>query len=1050
MSTFSEVEKAVRGSRTTSLSVDDLSVFFSGPATPSTVLLLAAALEKKVIDPNVAVVQIIRSMVSSDYLVELALALRFGAMPNMYVKPTPLSPGLSVSLPGSSPSGKGTLPPQISLQPLQPISPEQPFRGISIEPEYSMHIIGYIYWILIGDTLSRGTAIPRVGLDVANEAVSLFLVKGANLTLPMYDNGGGREKKGDPISAASSFVGPSVQEWLRFNGYPILDLASGEIYTASPGSTLISRKSTVDPEVAILLDRRDLLSTSIDAKYIEVAVRSHSNSVLTDVNIPPRLDEVSESVRTGNHRYLFDSSVLVLSVEYLNAISFSIFVRDRGMTPSYILINSIIRLLVFYSLLESKYATTATVSSTETSRELAGRSALSPSQAQVTGGGVGSLGGGREGASRSVSTSGVVIDGSTVAKQALESMLLLSVDVGGPLDREQLNLISTSGDRSIYDNIIRAYSQPYWTKICSIYSPVSLSSSESLSSITGSAPVSSPFSISKEGISSIGASPSSPSPSTSSPITIVSAETSVRPAETPRELARGSALASSLSPSGARFPSPSITSPSSISLSPSSPRRTFSTSSSNTPIKIYPQTIVSLSPVISPYSEQLFRKESPPPPPRLRQIAFSVGLDPYESGSKLCNSLGKISTSDPSMLLEMNAKRQQLRMSSELGSLGTLVGGESTPTCRNQSVMMDSPLDYGDVGMSYYRDEAKSVWCFTSDRYQTLVDEGVNPYTLQPLPLSFISEVRGKLRSISNVEFYDKVPILGERTLVSAEKAPAEEAITPLGVVPVQSQPSVSEIVKVLTYIEEVSPGALSSSLSPTPIEGTEIPLSSSLPAETSVRSPTPVETDEILLPASIPTLSPLPVISSSPLPIGTDEILAPQTATPSYLFPTTISEERMIVPSISPFELQSYKGKYDRVTGLRSPTTGYDSKLQLRHSLSKSPTITPIKTLGKALEDMKIGDKINNDVGLGIVDSVAEAASLAGIPPGYYRSMSKAVMVNSLNNANLRYNYIDDLTRLHALITYSRMMRYLSQVDTRTVELALLSLLNSYNKGVE
>lgn len=992
MSTFSEVEKAVialpkedpapraeSGKRTTPLSVEDLSVFFSGPATPSAVLLLAAALEKKVIDPNVAVVQIIRSMVSSDYLVELALALRFGAMPNMYVKPTPLQNYRGSSLEGEIPlrasatplglSSPG-LPPQISLlqrqvSSTQQIFPEQPFRGISIEPEYSMHIIGYIYWILIGDTLSRGTAIPRVGLDVANEAVSLFLVKGANLTLPMYDNGGGREKKGDPISAASSFVGPSVQEWLKFNGYPILDLASGEIYTASPGSTLISRKSTVDPEVAILLDRRDLLSTSVDAKYLEVAIRAHANSVLTDVNIPPRLDEVLESIRTGNHRYLFDSSVLVLSVEYLNAISFSIFVKDRGMTPSYILINSIIRLLVFYSLTESRYSAAGTITSTETR-------VRSPSQGQVTGGGVGSLRVGTGGTSSGGSISGVVIDGSSVAKQALESMLLLSVNIGVPLDREQLNLISTSGDRSIYDNIIRAYSQPYWTKVCSVYSPVGSSLGESLSSITGSAPVSSPFSKSS----------------------LTSGSQSI---QTSKDLAREREL----------------------SLSPSPP------SSVRVPVKIYPQTIASLSPIISPHSEELFRKESPLPSPRLRQIAFSVGLDPYESGSKICSSLGKISTSDPATLIEMNVKRQQLRMSSELGSLGTLVGGESTPTCRNQSVMMDSPLDYGDLGMSYYRDEAKSVWCFTSDRYQTLVDEGVNPYTLRPLPLSFISEVRGKLRSISDIEFYDKVSIL-------SEKSPTGGEITPVGIVPVQSQPSVSEIVKVLTYIEEVSPGALSSSLSASPVGTNEIPLSiSSL-------QPTPIGTDEVLLPALTSDLS--------PLPIGTDEILVP----PTYLLPTVVPEERMIVSSVSPFELQSYKGKYDRMVGLRPSTTRDDTKLQFRHSLSKNPIITPVKTLGKALEDMKVGDKINNDVGLGIIDSVAEAASLAGIPPGYYKSMSKAVMINSLNNASLKYNYVDDLTRLHALITYSRMMRYLSQVDTRTVELALLSLLNSYNKGAE
>src|SRR5262249_21155172 len=65
--------------------------------------------------------------------------------------------------------------------------------------------------------------------------------------------------------------------------------------------------------------------------------------------------------------------------------------------------------------------------------------------------------------------------------------------------------------------------------------------------------------------------------------------------------------------------------------------------------------------------------------------------------------------------------------------------------CRNKALLPNDPLDYNDIDLAYYRDDQGAVWCFASDTFDSLLENGVNPYNNTVLPNSFIEELRYRI-----------------------------------------------------------------------------------------------------------------------------------------------------------------------------------------------------------------------------------------------------------------------------------------------------------------
>ena len=80
-----DLQKIILGERTEPLSIIEIRNLFSYPTTPESILYLITALNRNKIDPNTTLIQGIDNANHKQDLVPIALSLRYGADPNLYV-----------------------------------------------------------------------------------------------------------------------------------------------------------------------------------------------------------------------------------------------------------------------------------------------------------------------------------------------------------------------------------------------------------------------------------------------------------------------------------------------------------------------------------------------------------------------------------------------------------------------------------------------------------------------------------------------------------------------------------------------------------------------------------------------------------------------------------------------------------------------------------------------------------------------------------------------------------------------------------------------------
>lgn len=271
--TLSEVQKKIYGTRTQELTPAEVYRMFGLPIDPEFNLILYRALERRAISPDVAILQAIPRAVTNPYLMSIALCLRFGANPNMYVNAPKL----------------GTI-----------------------------HILGYIYYVLGGDRFSSAEGADSA---VLNTIVLMFIIKGSRPSLPVFDRNAGRIRS-EMDTVAESI---SVTQWVTDQGYPhILD----KITSGDPRELQKSVDSESLVQLAIYLDMPEISPRLFQASDQINAIRAHCHNVFDQI---PVLNTV-----VG-----MDYETLEEAVTDLNATAYTALL-SKGQSPSYLLLNRLL------------------------------------------------------------------------------------------------------------------------------------------------------------------------------------------------------------------------------------------------------------------------------------------------------------------------------------------------------------------------------------------------------------------------------------------------------------------------------------------------------------------------------------------------------------------------------------------------------------------------------------------------------------------------------------------------------------------------------------
>ena len=150
---------------------------------------------------------------------------------------------------------------------------------------------------------------------------------------------------------------------------------------------------------------------------------------------------------------------------------------------------------------------------------------------------------------------------------------------------------------------------------------------------------------------------------------------------------------------------------------------------------------------------------------QLKTLAFTLNMTEGQSKQATCVKLREFSEANPSSLKTAARLRQQVRVGASMSSINDFMSGSSpTVTCKNKTVLQRDPFSYNDASMSFYTDKEGSVWCFTSDMYENLLANPINPHKpgKDPLPEDFVQKLKIHLDilkrlgiSVSNPETYD-------------------------------------------------------------------------------------------------------------------------------------------------------------------------------------------------------------------------------------------------------------------------------------------------------
>lgn len=232
------VQEHLLGRRNVPLTPQEVAALFAAPITLEFNLLLLRGLQRVVtgsivLDPQLALIQALTNAYNEEYLIPVALCLRYGADPNIYVN--------------------------------------MPNVGV-------VHLLGYMYITLDDNGLSSLMAGKRQADPITiNTLAALLVAKGARASMPMFES----IDPNNPRIMSSAPV--SVREWLSEQGYvTVLDQIDVGSYTDLVNSLGVDKAT----KISIVLDLPQMKGREYVDTDLNLAIRSHSLVAINQIPIP--------------------------------------------------------------------------------------------------------------------------------------------------------------------------------------------------------------------------------------------------------------------------------------------------------------------------------------------------------------------------------------------------------------------------------------------------------------------------------------------------------------------------------------------------------------------------------------------------------------------------------------------------------------------------------------------------------------------------------------------------------------------------------------------
>lgn len=156
--------------------------------------------------------------------------------------------------------------------------------------------------------------------------------------------------------------------------------------------------------------------------------------------------------------------------------------------------------------------------------------------------------------------------------------------------------------------------------------------------------------------------------------------------------------------------------------------------------------------VTKEYKKPLWRKscgvQDNEIPLKLKQLATLFDI-PIQSKDFVCTRLTELAKRDPVELKSAIKSQKTRQMGSSLGwTEEFIVGNPPTLACSNK---LPSPYDeYSSLHISSFREADDSIWCFTADQYESLLETKRNPYGGE-LPDDYLQQIKFKLDTLKSL-----------------------------------------------------------------------------------------------------------------------------------------------------------------------------------------------------------------------------------------------------------------------------------------------------------
>ncbi len=147
---------------------------------------------------------------------------------------------------------------------------------------------------------------------------------------------------------------------------------------------------------------------------------------------------------------------------------------------------------------------------------------------------------------------------------------------------------------------------------------------------------------------------------------------------------------------------------------------------------------------------------------KLELLSAQLNLPPGQAKADRCREFKRLAGTDQQKLAQAAITRQQQRIATDMSTAEDYAEGKTASLlCRNRAIDKlrgTNPYEVNDVDLSYYRSDDGAIWCYTSDRYDDLITNSVNPITAQALPQSLVEDMQKKQDKIANMGLQPRTP----------------------------------------------------------------------------------------------------------------------------------------------------------------------------------------------------------------------------------------------------------------------------------------------------